>query len=285
MPSTGKDGIAVGLISARDAEFVTRRWIGVHQGYLGDFSYRTHHEFYPDYCDIEDIDSYAVEGTTRERFEAILTRETPARQARILRGVLKKFPDPHDKSRESDHRSRMQGLISRCEGGIPIEPIKPAAGRVVVELALREGEDRIKAGEPLAAVDRIHTAFAGFLEGIAVERKIEVGKDAPITKVFKHLRQGCPELQPSGQHGERIEKVLNSLAAVMDALNPLRNHGTLAHANEHLIEPAEATLYVNAVKTLMHYFNVKLHAASVKPVTQPVQSPVTPVVFDDDIPF
>lgn len=271
----------MGLISARDAEFVTRRWIGVHQGYLGDFSYRTHHEFYPDYCDIEDIDSYGVEGTTRYRFETILMRETPARQTRILRGVLKKFPDPHDKTREAEHRRRIQDLIARCEGGLPIEPVKPAAGRIVVELALREVEDRIRAGEPLAAVDRIHTAFAGFLEGIAAERKIEIGKDAPTTKVFKLLRQACPELRPLGQHGEQIEKVINSLASVMDALSPLRNHGTLAHANEHLIEPAEAMLYINAVKTLMHYLNSKLHAASIKPSIPPTP----PDDFTDDIPF
>ena len=62
---------SVGLISPRDVEFVTRRWIGVTGGYLGDFSYRTHHEFYPDYCDIEDIEPYRIEGTTRQRFETI----------------------------------------------------------------------------------------------------------------------------------------------------------------------------------------------------------------------
>jgi len=55
----------MGLLSARDVEFVTRKWIGVSGGYLGDFSYRTHHEFYPDYCGIEDIDPYKLEGTTR----------------------------------------------------------------------------------------------------------------------------------------------------------------------------------------------------------------------------
>jgi hypothetical protein len=275
----------VGLISVRDAEFVTRRWIGVHQGYLGDFSYRTHHEFYPDYCDIEDIDSYRVEGTTRVRFETILMRETPARQSRILRGVLKKFPNPHDKTREAEHSRRLQDLIARCEGGIPIEPVKPAEGRVIVELALREAEDRIREGEPLSAVDRMHTAFAGFLEGIAAERKVETGKDAPTTKVFKLLRLACPELRPARQHGEQIERVLNSLASVMDALNPLRNHGTLAHANEHLIEAAEAMLYVNAVKTLMHYLNSKLRTASPKPPAPSVATNAALEEFDDDVPF
>ena len=277
--------VNAGLISAREAEFVTRRWIGVQSGYLGDFSYRTHREFYPDYCDIEDIEPHSILGTTRERFEIILMRETPARQARILRGVLKKYPDPHDKTREVDHRRRMQDLIARCEGGLPIEPVKPPAGRIVVEVALREVEDRIKAGEPLAAVDRVHTAFAGFLEGIAAERKVEIGKDAQTTKIFKLLRQACPELRPPGEHGDQLEKVMNALAVVVDALSPLRNHATLAHANEHLIEPAEAMLYINAVKTLMHYLNSRLlHAAvAVKPKPTPVTDEANS--FNDDIPF
>ena len=272
------------LLSAREAEFVTRRWIGVTGGYLGDFSYRTHHEFYPDYCDIEDIEPYKLQGTTRERFEHILRTQTPARQALILRGVLKKFPDPADKSREAEHRQRMKDLIARCEGGVPISVLKPLTGRVVVEQALREVEDRLKAGSALAAVDRIHTAFAGFLAGIAADRHVEVGNDAPITKVFKLLRNACPEFGPQGRHADQITKILNSLAAVIDAVDPLRNHGTLAHANEHLLDPAEAMLYVNAVKTLMHYINTKLYEAqSAPPPPKPPEEPQSE--WDDDIPF
>lgn len=89
----------MGLLSAREAEFVTRKWIGVSGGYLGDFSYRTHDEFYPDYCGIEDIEPYKLEGTTRVRFEQILLSQAPARQALILRGVVKKYPNPADEVR------------------------------------------------------------------------------------------------------------------------------------------------------------------------------------------
>ena len=73
------------------------RWNSSHESGLGvrwniwRFSYRTHHEFYPDYCEIEDIDPVSLEGTTRIRFEHILKTEAPVRQALILRGVLKKF--------------------------------------------------------------------------------------------------------------------------------------------------------------------------------------------------
>lgn len=46
---------------------IINRYIGIESGYLGDFSYRSHAEFYPLYCDL-DIDPYEFEGTTREKF-------------------------------------------------------------------------------------------------------------------------------------------------------------------------------------------------------------------------
>jgi len=68
-------------------------YIGVDGGYLGDFSYRTHREFYPCYCDLDniDVDSYE-QGTTRKRFIAILEDSPPAAQAKIIQGVLNKYP-------------------------------------------------------------------------------------------------------------------------------------------------------------------------------------------------
>jgi hypothetical protein len=63
-------------------------YIGVSGGYLGDFSYRTHADFYPEFCEV-DVDPKDYEGTTRERFIAILQRSDPTIQARILRGVLR----------------------------------------------------------------------------------------------------------------------------------------------------------------------------------------------------
>ncbi|WP_156815665.1 hypothetical protein [Pseudanabaena sp. PCC 6802] len=44
---------------------VVNRYIGVSDGYLGDFSYRSHAEFYPEYCEL-DIDPSQLQGTTCE---------------------------------------------------------------------------------------------------------------------------------------------------------------------------------------------------------------------------
>jgi hypothetical protein len=65
---------------------LVNNYIGVSGGYLGDFSYRTHREFY---LDLElDFDPDKLEGTTRLRFTKILSEATPEVQARILQGIL-----------------------------------------------------------------------------------------------------------------------------------------------------------------------------------------------------
>lgn len=53
---------------------VVNRYIGVAGGYLGDFSYRTHADFYPEYCNL-DIDPGGYEGTTA-------SASSPSSQAR-----------------------------------------------------------------------------------------------------------------------------------------------------------------------------------------------------------
>ena len=70
---------------------IVNRYIGVSGGYLGDFSYRTHAEFYSEYCGLDNIDPYRIEGTTRERFIKILSECEPRVQAKILRGVVDRF--------------------------------------------------------------------------------------------------------------------------------------------------------------------------------------------------
>jgi len=61
-----------GGLSNREIIRIVNRYIGVDHGYLGDFSYRTHADFYPEYCDL-DINPFTHEGTTRERFISILS--------------------------------------------------------------------------------------------------------------------------------------------------------------------------------------------------------------------
>jgi hypothetical protein len=52
--------------------------------------------------------------------------------------------------------------------------------------------------------------------------------------------------------------MLRGLAQIVDAMNPVRNHSSLAHPNDNLLEEPEAMLAANAVRSLLHYLNMKL---------------------------
>ena len=54
------------------------------------------------------------------------------------------------------------------------------------------------------------------------------------------------------------QKMLRGLAQIVDAMNPVRNHNSLARPNKDLLEAPEAMLVVNAVRSLLHYLNMKL---------------------------
>ena len=59
----------------------------------------------------------------------------------------------------------------------------------------------------------------------------------------------------------------------MDALNPARNRGSVAHPNEELLDPDEAMLFINSARTVLQYLDAKL------------AEPVVASECDDDIPF
>ncbi|SDU32636.1 abortive infection family protein [Pseudomonas yamanorum] len=128
----------------------------------------------------------------------------------------------------------------------------------VVRRALSDADQLVVTNGAQSAVDRLHTAMHGYLRAECAAVSIPLPVNATLTQAFKALRSDHPALNALGNHGAEVGKVLQSFAAVMDALNTIRNHGSVAHPTENLIEAAEAFLFVNAVRTIFHYLNNKL---------------------------
>ena len=107
------------MLKKSDIYRLVHDYIGVYNGYMRDFSYKSHYEFYPDYCDLEiNVKDYEP-GTTREKFIRILEEASPLVQAKILRGVFKKYPlgSFEEKERETKQLiyDEYQGIIARLE--------------------------------------------------------------------------------------------------------------------------------------------------------------------------
>lgn len=126
-----------------------------------------------------------------------------------------------------------------------------------VERALADAEQLLHAQGAVSGVDRAHTAFHGYLKALSASEGLACDDDAGITELFKQLQKNHPKLKVEGTRAEDILKIGRSIAAILDALNPLRNRATLAHPNDDLLKEPEAMLVVNAIRTLLHYLNDK----------------------------
>jgi Abortive infection C-terminus len=89
--------------------------------------------------------------------------------------------------------------------------------------------------------------------------------DASITELLTVIREAHPAFLATGARADDIRRVMRSMAAIGDALNPLRNRASVAHPNQELLAPAEAMLVINVVRTLLHYIDAKLQLHTVKP--------------------
>lgn len=251
---------AIGL-SRREIIRIVKLYIGVHEGYLGDFTYVTHVEFYPEHCDL-DINpfDYLQEGTTRERFIRVLEESPPHVQAKIIRGVIEKYPVGSSDLRTEAMHDELMSMVERLERGGMVVGSAPTFTSDVVIRAIDDVETLLQSGGPTSAVDRVHTSLHGHLRYLCDEAQIPYGRDETMVALLKKLRQQHPKLRNLGPRANDIETVLKASGSILDALNPVRNNASVAHPNEQLLGRDEAQLVINIGRSLLSYLDGKLTA-------------------------
>ncbi|WP_187427585.1 abortive infection family protein [Comamonas sp. Z1] len=169
----------------------------------------------------------------------------------------------HPKIRPHLERDQPGKLISM---GYQAGHVPPVAQHIsaseAVRLALADADNLLATSGAPSTIDRLHTAMHGYLKTMCQESGIELPDGATLTVAYKALRAQHPALQSLGNHDGDIGKILAPFAAVLDAINTLRNHGSIAHPNESIVGTPEAALVVNAVRTMFHYLNQKLRPSS-----------------------
>jgi hypothetical protein len=127
-----------------------------------------------------------------------------------------------------------------------------------VERALADVEQLIHSRGAASGVDRVHTAFHGYLKAVAVKASIQIHEDANVTTLFKTLREKHTALIVPEPRAADLDRILRSIATILDTLNPIRNRATIAHPNEVILSEPEAMLVINSVRTLLYYLDAKL---------------------------
>ncbi len=242
-------------------------YIGVDDGYLRDFTYKTHEAFYPRFCDRQiDVKEYRkLHGTTREAFLAILREAAPPLQARIVEGVFEFLPFEQS-GRSGDLRAaaakeRLERAVARLRGqSVLIGDLSLQSQ--AVKHAIDDAEVLIRERGTTSGVDRIHTALHGYLRSAARIRGIDAPDDADAPRLFKLLRDQVPELEIAGGRPDDVKRIQGALATVVAALSPIRNQASMAHPNENLLDSAEAGLVLDAARSLLNYLDRKLRVTS-----------------------
>lgn len=152
------------------------------------------------------------------------------------------------------HVRFIAAALAEQEGPVGVAAPTPVTTSQTLERALAEVERSLAQGQPATGVDRVHTAFHAYLRELATSIGHD-STDAGIVDLFRTLRQAHPAFQAVGTRAGDITRVLNGMATIVDALNPLRNRASLAHPAESLLADAEAMLVINTVRTLLHYFD------------------------------
>jgi hypothetical protein len=145
--------------------------------------------------------------------------------------------------------------LSADGGPMTVQSPNLAITSDTVERALADAEALISSTGATSGVDRVHTALHGYLRAAADKHGLTYAPDADITALVKILLKGHTAFsQSAGQ----TDKIARALAVIVDALNPVRNHQSMAHPNAALLPQAEAMLVINTVRTLLHYVDAKL---------------------------
>jgi hypothetical protein len=249
------------MLKDSDITKIVNGYIGVDSGYLVGFSYQSHKDFYPQYCDLNNIDTEKYTGTTRARFCEILKAQPPHNQALILKGILTKFPFDSFKDKEKMEKKKYYDhileLIKSLEKNLSLESSELVITSEVVQRAIDDMKTLIEKNGAISGVDRMHTTLHGYLKAICLKENISIAeKDPTLTQLFKEIRKS-PKFNINCTRTHELEKILNSIANILDALNPIRNNASIAHPNELLLPEAEAYLVINAAQTVLHYINSK----------------------------
>ena len=249
-------------LTRRDIGRLIHNWIGVDGGYLGSFSYANHNRFWLEVCDIP-VDTNRFDGTTRECFEKTLLEVKAKDQAAALRAILNDYP-PNDEPDPDRPKFRSPALhreilawISRLETGQVAVEVEIESSSEVVRRALDDADTLLRTSGPQSAVDRVHTAMHGYLYSLCQEIDIQLDGRPKMNQLFKALRGSHPALADIGARGEDVNRILGSLATILDALNPIRNNASVAHPNDRLVGEPEASLVINVVRTLLNYLEDK----------------------------
>jgi len=163
----------------------------------------------------------------------------------------------------SDRRSfinaMFDGLISKLnnsyEREIDLHFNNLSTNSDAVKKAIEDAELFIREGKTDSAVDRIHSAFHGYLQELLEKHNAAFTKDDSLSALFSKLYVKYKEIIQPDTIGKRVKTILRSGAGIIKSIDELRNNNTIVHPNGQLIQKREALLVLRFARAIMDYID------------------------------
>lgn len=248
-------------------------YIGVEGGYLGDFSYAKLTQFYIDNeLDIDPFDA-KYNGTTRNRFETILTEAEAKVQAGIVAGILERYPmeyfeeqleDQYKSFTEKDYikkeklREVLIQFVGRLKGQIyEFEDLNH--DKDFVKEALEQANTLIKNHSYVTAVDRTHSAIHYYLKDLCKEEGITFDSDlVKIQDIWSKMKTDHPKFNVELKDSQKpINQTVNAISKFLESMNDIRNKYVYAHPTDEILGEEEAKFIINIAYAILFYIDGK----------------------------
>lgn len=122
-----------------------------------------------------------------------------------------------------------------------------------IQKAVEDAQVFIREGRFDSAVDRVHTAFHGYLRTLLTDHSVSYGADDGLPALFTKLHGYYGNTIQPADVANRVKGILRSAGGMINAVNELRNNNTIAHPNGQLIQAREAQLVIRLVNAIVDY--------------------------------
>lgn len=122
-----------------------------------------------------------------------------------------------------------------------------------IQKALSDADAFMNAGRFDSALDRIHTAFHGYLRQLLTDYEVSYVESDSLPQLYAKLHSFYGnQIQPL-EVGNLVKTAMRSATGMVSVLNDARNRHTVVHPNAALIKRREAKLVIQMIKVMVDY--------------------------------
>lgn len=144
-------------------------------------------------------------------------------------------------------------LLTESDDSASVDFNQIASRSGTIKKAVDDATVFIRGGKYDSAVDRVHTAFHGYLRQLLTDHQIVYGREDSLSSLYNKLHDYYGNRIQPPDVAARIKTIMRSGAGIINSVNELRNNNTIAHPNGPLIQEREAQLVIRLVNVIVDY--------------------------------